>query len=92
MRSATDLSGRSIVITGANSGIGLEATRELARRGASVTLACRSSERAVAAIAHLRSELPHAELRILADEGHLLALTRWRELLARLETTRRIQA
>jgi len=26
--------------------------------------------------------LPHAELRILADEGHLLALTRWRELLA----------
>ncbi|MCB0997117.1 MAG: SDR family NAD(P)-dependent oxidoreductase [Acidimicrobiales bacterium] len=63
MRSATDLSGRSIVITGANSGIGLEATRELARRGASVTLACRSSERAAAAIARLRSDIPDAELR-----------------------------
>ncbi len=35
-----------VVITGANSGIGKETTAELARRGATVIMACRSIERA----------------------------------------------
>ena len=44
-----DQSGRLALITGANSGLGLESARALLARGATVVLACRSLERAEAA-------------------------------------------
>jgi NAD(P)-dependent dehydrogenase (short-subunit alcohol dehydrogenase family) len=44
-----DLSGRVALVTGANSGMGKETARELARMGAEVILACRSKERGEAA-------------------------------------------
>ena len=40
-----DLSGKVIVITGANSGIGFESAKELARKGAEVILACRNMDK-----------------------------------------------
>ncbi|ELZ11790.1 short-chain dehydrogenase/reductase SDR [Natrinema thermotolerans DSM 11552] len=78
-----DQSGRTIVITGANSGIGLEATRELARNGATVIMACRSTERGADAADGIREDIPGADLRVEAcDLGDLASV---RDFAARLE-------
>lgn len=61
-----DLSGRTMVVTGANSGLGLESTRLLAGRGARVVLACRSREKAEAAMQGIRAEQPGADVAFMA--------------------------
>jgi NAD(P)-dependent dehydrogenase (short-subunit alcohol dehydrogenase family) len=53
-----DLHATLAVVTGANSGLGLETTRELARRGAHVVLACRARDKTEQAIAELRRSVP----------------------------------
>ena len=57
-----DLSGKIIVITGANSGIGLEAARELVRKGAEVILASRNPDKAQKALAELGEDFPDGKL------------------------------
>ncbi|MBU6532981.1 oxidoreductase [Streptomyces sp. NPDC057245] len=54
------LDGRVAVVTGANGGLGYVISRELARRGATVVLACRSAERGSAAVERLLGEVPGA--------------------------------
>jgi NAD(P)-dependent dehydrogenase (short-subunit alcohol dehydrogenase family) len=59
-----DLSDTTAVVTGANSGIGLEATRELARAGADVVMACRSTDRGEEARADVAAADPAGELSV----------------------------
>jgi len=51
-----DLSGRVMLVTGCNSGIGLETVRVLALRGARVIAAARTEEKARAACAELKGD------------------------------------
>jgi NAD(P)-dependent dehydrogenase (short-subunit alcohol dehydrogenase family) len=54
MQQQWDMAGRTVVITGGNSGIGLEAAVDLARMGASVVITARRAERGAAAVAEIR--------------------------------------
>ena len=54
-RSDVRMDGRTVLITGANTGLGLESSLELARRGARVLMACRSVERGEAAAEKVRT-------------------------------------
>ena len=60
-----DQTGRTAVVTGANTGIGREIARALARKGARVVLACRDADRANEAIEDINSGPEQADLAYL---------------------------
>lgn len=57
--------GRVAVVTGANSGIGLTTATALAAKGATVVMACRDLQKATAAAAAIRQEVPEAKLTVM---------------------------
>jgi NAD(P)-dependent dehydrogenase (short-subunit alcohol dehydrogenase family) len=59
-----DQTGRTAIVTGANSGLGLVTATELARHGAAVTLAVRNTEAGDAAAAAIRRVAPGASLAV----------------------------
>ena len=61
-----DQSGRTAVVTGANSGLGLVTSRELARKGARVIMACRSTDKGESAASEIRTAAPEARLDVRA--------------------------
>jgi len=75
-----DQSGRTVVITGANSGLGLCSALTLAASGARVMMACRSPERGASALAQVRDvatgpepELVQLDLADLGSVRHAAA-------------------
>jgi NAD(P)-dependent dehydrogenase (short-subunit alcohol dehydrogenase family) len=59
-----DQTGRVAVVTGANSGLGQATARELARSGASVVMACRSTVKGEQAARTIREQVPEARLEV----------------------------
>ncbi|WP_308301746.1 oxidoreductase [Frankia umida] len=59
------LRGRTAVVTGANTGIGFEAARVLAARGATTILACRNPVKAQEARDRVLAESPDADIHLL---------------------------
>jgi len=60
-----DLTGKVIIVTGANSGIGFEAAKEFARKGAETILACRSMDKGQAALNEILAEIPDAPAEVM---------------------------
>jgi NAD(P)-dependent dehydrogenase (short-subunit alcohol dehydrogenase family) len=78
--SVPDQSGKTVVVTGANSGVGLAATRAFARKGAHVVMACRSVERGEAAKEAVREDVPAASLTVgELDLAELASVRRFAE-------------
>ena len=59
-----DLSGKVIIVTGANTGLGFEAAKEFARKGAQTILACRNTEKGEKALAKIKDEIPKAQAEV----------------------------
>ena len=55
-RSKASLEGKTVIITGGNTGIGKETAVDLAKRNARVIIACRSEEKGKKAEVHIRRE------------------------------------
>jgi NAD(P)-dependent dehydrogenase (short-subunit alcohol dehydrogenase family) len=57
-----DLSGKTIIITGANSGTGFAATKFMSARGAVIIMACRNPVKANQALQNIKKDNPEAKL------------------------------
>jgi NAD(P)-dependent dehydrogenase (short-subunit alcohol dehydrogenase family) len=70
-----DQTGRTAIVTGANSGLGLVTARELVRAGARVVMACRNTEKGDAAAAQIRLDVAGADVEVVSlDLGSLDAV------------------
>ena len=61
-----DQSGRTVLVTGANSGLGFHTTLELARKGARVLMACRNPAKADAALGLIRAQVTNPSVELVA--------------------------
>lgn len=78
------LAGRVVVMTGATSGLGLEAARAFARMGATVEIIARNAAKAEATCAQLVQQTGNSKVGfVVADTGDLAALGRAAKDLAR---------
>ena len=59
---AESLEGKRAVVTGANTGLGFETTKALAKKGAEVIMACRNMDKAAKAKAQILQEIPRSKL------------------------------
>jgi retinol dehydrogenase-14 len=72
------MQGKTVVITGANSGIGLETAKQLAQLGAKLVLACRNMETGEQAATAVREASPNASVRAAEiDLGSLASIRKF---------------
>ncbi len=77
-----DLKGKTILITGANSGLGFYAAKQLAFRGAHVLMACRNQTTANEARLDILKDVPSAKLTLLPyDQGSFHSVKAFAELI-----------
>jgi len=62
------MDGRTVVVTGANSGLGYEGTTAFADAGATVVMACRSEERGERAAAEIHRAVDAERLWAVSEE------------------------
>ncbi|MCY3602811.1 MAG: oxidoreductase [Chloroflexi bacterium] len=75
-----DLTGKVVVVTGGNSGIGFGAAKAVARKGAQTIIASRSQERGQRALDALKTEIPSARAELMAlDLASLASVERFAE-------------
>jgi len=71
-----DLAGKTVIVTGGNSGIGYEAALQFARKNAQTILACRSLDKANAAAAQIIAANPGARVEVMELDLSSLASIR----------------
>ena len=80
-----DLHGHIALVTGANSGLGLETMGALAAKGAHVVMACRNLEKGRKALEEVAASTPHASLEVVQLD--LASLASVREFAATFQRT-----
>lgn len=73
MPPSQDLYGKTYIVTGANSGIGYEAAKNFASRGATVALVCRSESRGRDAVARIVAATGNAKVSLYVADFSLLS-------------------
>lgn len=84
-RSDATIHGKTVLITGANTGIGKEAAKELARRGGRIILACRDLEKAKKARDEIIESTKNEN--IIIKKLDLLSFSSVREFVADIKST-----
>ena len=60
-----NLEGKTIIVTGGNSGLGYQEVKEFSKKGAEVIMACRSVKKGETAKAEIKSENPAAKIKVM---------------------------
>jgi NAD(P)-dependent dehydrogenase (short-subunit alcohol dehydrogenase family) len=77
-----DLTGKTILVTGANSGLGFHAAKQLAYRGGHILMACRNLVTAEAARLAILKDLPQAHLTVIPyDQGSFATIDQFVHLI-----------
>ena len=68
----SDLSGKVIIVTGGNSGLGYESVKAFAMKGAEVVMASRSTVKGEEALAEILKDVPDGKIKVMQlDLGDL---------------------